>query len=168
MTAYVPRRAACTVVRVCTVRSLRVCACGVWALFFAQRGKDAYRRRPAERIDRARPKGTPSAMLGPHSPRARTRASCCRPVSSASAREKVPVKPERYALCEGTSRKIGQGTDTARLRCLSVRDGGSAYLVEGCVLQVGPRCLYSWLYSGVYVKASSWDGTRCGQRPETR
>ena len=36
VTAYVPRRAACTVVRVCTARSLRVCACGVWALFFAQ------------------------------------------------------------------------------------------------------------------------------------
>ena len=36
VTAYAPRRAACTVVRVCTARSLRVCACGVWALFFAQ------------------------------------------------------------------------------------------------------------------------------------
>ena len=69
-------------------------------------------------------------------------------VSSASARVKVSVKPERYALCEGTRRQIVQGTDPARLRCLSVRDGGSAYLVEGCVLQVGPRCLYSWLYSG--------------------
>ena len=61
-------------------------------------------------------------------------------VSSASARVKVPVKPERYALCEGTHRQIVQGTDIARLRCLSVRDGGSANLVEGCVLQVGPRC----------------------------
>ena len=89
-------------------------------------------------------------------------------VSSASAREKVPVKPERYALCEGTRRQIVQGTDTEKVRCLSVRDGGRAYLVEGCVLQVGPRCLYSWLYSGVYLKASSWDGARCGQRPETR
>ena len=35
-TAYVSRYAACTVVRVCTVRSMRVCACGVWAHFFAQ------------------------------------------------------------------------------------------------------------------------------------
>ena len=51
---------------------------------------------------------------------------------------KVPVKPERYALCEGTRRQIVQGTDIARLRSLSVRDGGSAYLVEGCVLQVSP------------------------------
>ena len=62
---------------------------------------------------------------------------------------KVPVKPERYALCEGTRRQIVQGTDIARLQCLNVRDSRSAYLVEGCVLQVGPRCLYSWLYSGV-------------------
>ena len=36
MTVYVSCRAACAVVRVCTVRSLRVCACGVWAHFFAQ------------------------------------------------------------------------------------------------------------------------------------
>ena len=70
-------------------------------------------------------------------------------VSSASTRVKVPVKPERYALCEGTCRQIVQGTDIARLRCLSVLDGGSAHLVEGCVLQVDPRCLYSWLYSGI-------------------
>ena len=70
-------------------------------------------------------------------------------VSSASTRVKVPVKPERCALCEGTRPQNVQGTDIARLRCLSVRDGGNANLVEGCVLQVGPRCLYSWLYSGV-------------------
>ena len=81
-------------------------------------------------------------------------------VSSASTRVKVPVKPERYALCEGTRRQIVQGTDNARLRCLSVRDGGSAHLVEGCVRQVGPRCLYSWLHSGVTSK-----GQFLGWRP---
>ena len=70
-------------------------------------------------------------------------------VSSASTRVKVPVKPERYALCEGTRRRIVQETDIARLRCLSVRDGGRAYLVEGCVLQVGPHCLYNWLYNKI-------------------
>ena len=36
MTVYVSCRAVCAVARVCTVRSLRVCACGVWAHFFAQ------------------------------------------------------------------------------------------------------------------------------------
>ena len=79
VTAYVPRRAACTVVRVCTARSLRVCACGVWALFFAQgemtRTVGVQRSASTAPV----PKGTPSAMLVPHSPRARTCASCCRP-----------------------------------------------------------------------------------------
>ena len=79
VTAYVSCRAACTVVRVCTVRSLRVCACGVWAHFFAQ--VEMTRPSASSGAHRPRPslKGTPSAMLGPHSPRARTRASCCRP-----------------------------------------------------------------------------------------
>ena len=52
VTAYVSCRAACTVVRVCTVRSLRVCACGVWAHFFA-RGEMT----------------RPSASSGAHQPR---------------------------------------------------------------------------------------------------
>ena len=79
VTAYVSCRAACAVVRVCTVRSLRVCACGVWAHFFAQgemtRNVNVQRSASTAPV----PKRTPSALLGPHSPRARTRASCCRP-----------------------------------------------------------------------------------------
>ena len=78
---------ACDSVRVVS-RSVRCRACvhcalttGVcmWSVgtLFRARGIDA--TVGVQRIDRARPYGTPSALLGPHSPRARTRASRCRP-----------------------------------------------------------------------------------------
>ena len=73
MTVYVSCRAC-----VHCALSAGVCMRSVGTLFRA-RGIDATVGVQRSASTAPVPKGTPSAMLGPHSPRARTRASCCRP-----------------------------------------------------------------------------------------
>ena len=125
VTVYVSCRAACAVVRVCTVRSLRVCACGVWAHFFAQgeltrpsTSSGAHRPRPSQRELPPRSLAhTPHApaLVPPvvdHLPCRGGVSLGSRSACAAQQGRPTPSSPEERTNCEGKE-KLRSGDATA-------------------------------------------------------